>query len=77
MSKSLKINGTTYNDVKKIEIPLAEKPEERAVFNDTSGATAVASDIKKDKTAWVDGVEVIGTKTDPTFSLTDGVLNIS
>lgn len=78
MAKNLRINGVTYNDVEEVKIPLAEDTNEMAVFNDTfvsNGATA--TDIKKDKTAWVDGALVKGTKTDPVLSLTDGVLNIS
>lgn len=77
MAKTVKINGVTYSDVEKIELPLAADTSQIAVFPDTSGATATAANIDKGKTAWVDGVAVTGTKTNPTFSLTEGVLSIA
>lgn len=45
-------------------------------YIDTTGATSEADDIKKDKTAWVNGKLVTGTHTDPTFILISGVLSI-
>lgn len=43
----------------------------------TADANATAADIKSGKTGYVNGKKVTGTHTDPTFTLTSGVLTIS
>lgn len=77
MAQTVKINGVIYNDVERVTLPLASNTSQMAVFPDTSGANATATDIKKGKTGWVNGVLITGTATEPTLSLTDGVLSIA
>ena len=50
MSKSVKINGATYENVPKVSIPLAQG-EGNADFYDTSEDTAAAVNILTGKTA--------------------------
>ena len=50
MSKNVKINGATYENVPKVSIPLA-KGEGNADFYDTSSDTAGAGDILVGKTS--------------------------
>ena len=43
----------------------------------TSDANAAADDIRSGKTGYVNGKKITGTHTDPTFTLTSGVLSIA
>jgi len=60
MSKSVIINGVTYENVPYVNIPLSAGGG-NAKFVDTDSGDAVAGDIRSGKKAWVDGSEVIGT----------------
>jgi hypothetical protein len=77
MAKTVKINGVTYNDVERVELPLASNPSQLAVFPDTDDANATAATIEKGYSAWVKGEKITGTKTSPSISVTDGVLSIA
>ena len=57
--KDLIINGVTYPGVSDIKIKTTE--DTVASFVDTSDADAVAEDIAKGKSAYVDGVKIEGT----------------
>lgn len=48
-----------------------------AQYITTTDANATADDIKSGKTAYVNGKKVTGTHTDPTISLTNGVLSLA
>lgn len=60
MTKNVKILGTTYNGVDTLN---AKEVDSEGVvkFVETSDANAVAEDIKRDKTAYVNGQKVVGT----------------
>jgi hypothetical protein len=72
MAKSVKINGVTYNDVERVELPLASDPSQIAVFPDTDDATATAEEILSGKTAYNKGHKIVGTKV---FEELDDVIN--
>lgn len=55
-------------------VVVAPIPDEYITTND---ADAVAADITKGKSVYIKGKKVIGTHTDPTFTLADGVLTIA
>lgn len=60
MSQTIKILGTTYEGVEAINAKDAST-DELVKFVDTSDANAVAGEIKRDKTAYVNGQKVVGT----------------
>lgn len=60
MAKNVIINGVTYADVPAVNIPLSNGLGS-AKFVDTDSATALGSDIRSGKKAYVGGNEVTGT----------------
>lgn len=62
MSKSVVINGVTYNNVPSVEIPLSGTSG-NAVFYETSGDTASAGDILNTKTAHSSSGAISGNMT--------------
>lgn len=60
MSKSVKINGTTYEGVPKVSIPNATGTG-TADFYDTSSATATAANILSGKTAYIGSGAISGS----------------
>ena len=59
MAQSVVINGVTYENVPEVDIPLSGGGT--AKFMDTSDGTATASDMLKNKTAYVGGSKVTGS----------------
>ena len=60
MSKSVKINNATYENVPEVVIPLSTGTG-TAIFRDTTDATAVAADILTGKTAYGASGSVTGS----------------
>lgn len=57
------------------KVSVAKIPD---TYQDVSSVNAVAADVKNGKTiVTANGTKVTGTHTDPTFTLTDGVLSIA
>lgn len=61
MAQNIEIANAQYNAVPALEVP--KQGGGTAVFVDTSDGTAAAEDILQDKTAYVNGVKVVGTGT--------------
>lgn len=55
------INGVTYNEVNKVEIPLASDPNQIIEYINTDDATAAAASVKKGDTFYADGEKKTGT----------------
>lgn len=60
--KNVTVNGTTYTGIGKVELNLAIGGT--ATYVETSDADAIASNITKNKTAYVNGVKITGTRED-------------
>ena len=64
MAKNVIINGVTYENVPYVNIPMVKAvPEDPdfAKFVDTDSGTAVSSDLRSGRKAWVQGVEITGS----------------
>lgn len=59
MSQNITLLGASYTDVPSVQLP--KTGGGLASFDDTTDADAVASDIAQGKTAYVNGVKVVGT----------------
>lgn len=77
MAQTVKINGVIYNDVEQVKLPLASDTSKMAIYPDTSDADITATDVRKGKSGYANGKKVVGSLTEPVFSLTDGVLSIA
>ena len=78
MAKNVIINGSSYNSVPYVQIPLSAGGG-NAVFYETSDATANAANVLSGYTAYGASGKVTGTATVPTVSQdgTTKVLTIS
>ena len=60
--KNVTVNGTDYTGIGKVELNLTTGGV--ATYVETSDADAIASDISKNKTAYVNGIKITGTRED-------------
>lgn len=61
MAQTIQIAGATYSDVPSLSVP--KQGGGYASFMDTTDADATAEDILENKTAYVNGVKLVGTGT--------------
>ena len=61
MAKSVKINGVTYSDVDKVQIPLATDTSKVVEYLNTEDATAAAASVKAGETFYSGGEKKTGT----------------
>lgn len=59
MAQNITLLGASYSDVPSVELP--KTGGGTAQFDDTTDADATAADITLNKTAWVNGVKLVGT----------------
>ena len=78
MAKNVIINGSSYNNVPYVQIPLSGS-NGNAVFYETSDATAAAANILSGYSAYGSSGKIAGQATMPTISQdgTTKVLTIS
>lgn len=75
MPQNVVINGVTYSEVKKVEIPLATDPSQIIDYLNTDDATAAAASVKKGETFYAAGEKKTGTM--PVNSAIDKTLDTS
>ena len=61
MKKNIKLGTTVLSQVDTVKIESADTAGTYVAFVETSDANAVAADLLKDKTAYVNGVKIVGT----------------
>ena len=78
MAKNIIINGASYNAVPSVQIPLSSGSG-KAIFYETSDATAAAANILSGYTAYSSNGKIAGSLSVPTISQdgTTKVLTIS
>lgn len=65
MAQNITLLGASFSDVPAVVLP--KTGGGTAQFDDTTDANAVAADIAENKTAYVNGVKVVGTAEGPTL----------
>ena len=69
MAQNITLLGASYSDVPAVTLPKTGGGTAR--FDDTTDANATAADIAQNKTAYVNGVKIVGSATGGGVTITD------